>query len=45
MPQQPDISLFENIKILLLEAQASVVKQVNFIMVSTYFEIGRQIVE
>ncbi|PZX58109.1 PDDEXK nuclease domain-containing protein [Algoriphagus chordae] len=38
-------SFFEKIKKLLLEAQQGVVKQVNSIMVSTYYEMGKQIVE
>lgn len=38
-------SFFENIRQLLVQAQAGIVKQVNTIMVQTYFEMGRQIVE
>lgn len=40
-----DASFFEKIRTLLYNAQSGVVKQVNFIMVSTYFEMGKQIVE
>lgn len=45
MNEKLDRSFVENIRSLLLKVQAGVVKQVNFIMVSTYFEMGRQIVE
>ncbi|MCE7055967.1 DUF1016 N-terminal domain-containing protein [Algoriphagus sp. AGSA1] len=45
MSTKLEASFFENIKKLLLEVQASAVKQVNTIMVSTYFEMGRQLVE
>ena len=45
MNEKLDRSFVENIRSLLLKAQAGVVKQVNLIMVSTYFEMGRQIVE
>jgi len=40
-----DKSFFERIRHLLIEAQAGIVKQVNHIMVQTYFEMGKQIVE
>lgn len=37
--------LFENIKAILYEARNAVVRNVNTVMVMTYFEIGRMIVE
>ncbi|QHV95135.1 PDDEXK nuclease domain-containing protein [Spirosoma endbachense] len=42
---QIDKSFFESIRQLLLKAQTGIVKQVNHIMVQTYFEMGEQIVE
>lgn len=40
-----DRLFFENIRLLLLKAQETLVKQVNTVMVLTYFELGKQIVE
>ncbi|MCA0237066.1 MAG: PDDEXK nuclease domain-containing protein [Bacteroidetes bacterium] len=40
-----DKNFFENIRSLLLKAQETLVKQVNAVMVLTYFELGKQIVE
>lgn len=40
-----DKIFFENIRSLLLKAQETLVKQVNAVMVFTYFELGKQIVE
>ena len=45
MNTQIDKSFFESIRLLLLKAQTGIVKQVNHIMVQTYFEMGKQIVE
>ena len=38
-------ALFDNIKVLLIEARKSIVRNINQTMVYTYFEIGRMIVE
>lgn len=40
-----DVNFIEKIKKILRNAQQSLVKQVNHLMVSTYFELGKQIVE
>ncbi|MEN9522924.1 MAG: hypothetical protein RL065_1301 [Bacteroidota bacterium] len=45
MKTKIDKSFIENIKQLLRQAQLGIVKQVNHIMVQTYFELGKQIVE
>ena len=45
MSQKLDATFFDKIKDLLLAAQRGVVKQINSIMVSTYFEMGKQLVE
>ena len=45
MTQVIDHSFFENIRALIKNAQQSVVKQVNSVMVLTYIELGKQIVD
>lgn len=42
---QPHQKLFENIKALLLEARKTVARNINTAMTTTYFEIGRMIVD
>ncbi|WP_428657474.1 PDDEXK nuclease domain-containing protein [Runella sp.] len=45
MNKELDNHFFENIRTLLRKAQETLVKQVNAVMVLTYFELGKQIVE
>lgn len=45
MSKKLDIQFVENIKQLLRNAQKNLANQVNYLMVSTYFELGKQIVE
>ncbi len=45
MDTKLDNLFFENIRLLLRKAQDTLLKQVNSVMVYTYFELGKQIVE
>lgn len=45
MKQIADSLFFENIRDLIQKAQRTLIKQVNSVMVVTYFELGKQIVE
>jgi predicted nuclease of restriction endonuclease-like (RecB) superfamily len=45
MSKELDNHFFENIRTLLRKAQETLVRQVNAVMVLTYFELGKQIVE
>lgn len=45
MKQVVDQFFFENVRALIQKAQQTVVRQVNSVMVFTYFELGKQIVE
>ncbi|MBX7226938.1 MAG: PDDEXK nuclease domain-containing protein [Chitinophagales bacterium] len=40
-----DTSFVDNVRSLIIQAQKSVIKQVNSVMIVTYFELGKQIVE
>ena len=45
MDTKLDNLFFENIRLLLRKAQDTLLKQVNSVMIYTYFELGKQIVE